>query len=80
MLEEILKELEVNKGPITTRELAGRLGTEEGALMGMLEFLERKGKLAIYRPDQGCRECGEMTCAACVFRASCASSDEGGAS
>lgn len=80
MLEEIMKELENSSGPLTTRELARRLGTEEGALKGMLEFLERKGKLSVYRPDKECSECGGLTCVTCVFRASCSGGDEGGAS
>lgn len=78
MLEEIMRELENNKGPVTVRELARRLDIEQGALEGMLEFLQRKGKLSVYRPGEECEECGVVSCASCVFGVSCPASDKGG--
>jgi predicted Zn-ribbon and HTH transcriptional regulator len=78
MLDDVMRELEGNKGPMTVRELARRLGVEQGALEGMLEFLERKGRLSVYRPGEECEECGVVSCASCIFRASCPAGVEGG--
>ena len=74
MLDEILAEIEKAQGPMTVGDLAARLGAEEGALAGMLEFLERKGRLSVYRPG----DCaGDLTdCEACVFCRGCASGKE----
>jgi predicted ArsR family transcriptional regulator len=80
MLDEIMREIENSKGPITTKELARRLDVDESALEGMLEFLERKGKLSVYRPGEGCEGCGVVSCASCVFNSGCPNSDKGGAS
>jgi predicted Zn-ribbon and HTH transcriptional regulator len=70
LLEEIIREIEKEPGPLTVKELARRLGIEQSALEGMLEFLERKGRLSVYRPDE-CEECGLVSCAACVYGRSC---------
>ncbi len=78
MLDKIMREIENSKGPLTTRELAKRLDIEESALEGMLEFLERKGRLSVYRPGEDCEECGLVSCASCVYRAACPRSEEGG--
>lgn len=75
LLEEIMREIEKEQGPLTVRELARRLDVEQGALEGMLEFLERKGRLSVYRPGE-CDECGLVSCAACVFRRGCDAADE----
>ncbi len=79
MLDEIMREVENSKGPLTVKELARRLDIQEGALQGMLDFLDRKGRLSVYRPGEGCEECGVVSCAACVFGASCPRKDCGGA-
>ena len=78
MLDEIMHEFENNKGPITVKELARRLDIEESALDGMLEFLQRKGKLSVYRPAEECEECGVVSCASCVFGVVCPESEKGG--
>jgi Mn-dependent DtxR family transcriptional regulator len=78
MLDEIMKEVENSKGPLTVKELARRLDVEESALEGMLEFLERKGKLSVYRPEDRCEECGLISCTSCVFKSACPNSEEGG--
>jgi len=80
LLDEILNEIKIRSGPVTTRELARRLEIEEGALEAMLEFLERKGKLTIYRPGEECEECTKFSCASCAFRGSCPGGDKGGVS
>lgn len=66
-----MKEIEGATGPVNVKELARKVGVEESALMGMLEFLERKGKLEIYRPAT-CDGSGAVTCEACVFGRGCA--------
>ena len=80
MLDEIVREIEKSKGPMTVKELAGRLDVEESALQGMLEFLERKGRLSVYRPGEECEGRGVVSCASCVFAAACARNEEGGSS
>lgn len=70
MLDEILERIGNHKGPVTVSELAGELGIEPGALEGMLAFLERKGKLDVYRPGS-CRTQGSPTCGSCVFSGCC---------
>ena len=77
MFDEILKEVEQANGPLSVRELADRLGVEESALEKMLEFLEKKGKLSVYRPGE-CDGCGVVSCKACVFGAGCPGAKEGG--
>ena len=77
MFDEILKEVEQANGPLSVRELADRLGVEESALEKMLEFLEKKGKLSVYRPGE-CDGCGVVSCNACVFGAGCSGAKEGG--
>ena len=70
MLDEILEQIENSNGPLTVRELARRLDVEERALTGMLEFLQRKGRLSLYRPDinQGCVS---TSCVGCIFAGNC---------
>lgn len=76
MFEEILRALKDSKGPLTVRELAGRIGVEESALEGMLDFLERKGRLSVYRPGE-CDESGPERCTGCVYRGGCPSTGSG---
>ncbi len=80
MLEEIMKEVERAGGPLTVKELSDRVGVEQSALEGMLDFLERKGRLSVYRPGEDSPECDAVSCVECVFRSSCPSksSDEKG--
>lgn len=77
MLEKIMKEVKDAKGPLTVRDLSRRLGVEESAMEGMLEFLERKGRLSVYRPGGECEECAATTCLECVFRGSCPGAADG---
>ncbi len=70
MLERIVEEVKNNPGPLTVKELARRLDIEEGALEGMLEYLERKGRLSVFRPDE-CDGAGGVACVACVFGQGC---------
>lgn len=78
MFDEILQEVENADGPISVKDLADRLGVEESALEKMLEFLERKGKLSVYRPGD-CEGCGVVSCKSCVFGAGCPDAKKGGA-
>lgn len=70
VLEKIMEEVEQANGPLTKKELAQRVGVEESALDGMLEFLERKGRLSVYTPS-GCAGCDAGACVGCVFAKSC---------
>lgn len=74
MLNEILEQIESSDGPLTTRELARRLDIEESALIGMLEFLQRKGRLQMYRPGENQR-CVSTSCVGCVFAGNCHQDD-----
>lgn len=73
MFEDILEELSSAKGPVTVRELAKRLRIEEGALEGMLDFLERKGRLTVLRPGD-CAERGAALCVGCAYGKGCRAS------
>jgi Mn-dependent DtxR family transcriptional regulator len=70
VLEQIMDEVEGAKGPLTKKELARRVGVEESALDGMLQFLERKGRLSVYTPS-GCAGCDAGPCVGCVFAKAC---------
>ncbi|MBU1670334.1 MAG: MarR family transcriptional regulator [Actinobacteria bacterium] len=70
MLERIVEEVKNNPGPLTVGELARRLDIEESALSGMLDYLERKGRLSVFRPDE-CDGSGDMACVACVYGSGC---------
>jgi predicted ArsR family transcriptional regulator len=78
MFEEILRQIETAEGPLSVKELAERLDVEEGALEPMLAFLEKKGKLSVYRP--GVEQCGPESCVSCVFGPGCPDNREGGVS
>lgn len=54
MLASILEELRRGGGGLTAAELSRALGVERSALEGMLDLLERKGKL------RRARECGML--------------------
>ena len=71
MLNEIMREIENSKGPLTVRELSRRLGVEESAIEGMLEFLQRKGRIDLQRP--GGEGACVGTCAGCSFLGGCLS-------
>jgi hypothetical protein len=45
MLRQVLQELETAGGSISLTELARKLDVEPGALVGMIEFWVRKGRL-----------------------------------
>ena len=78
MFEEILAEIENANGPVTVKDLASRLHIEESALEKMLEFLEKKGKLSLYKPAE-CDRCGVVSCKTCIFGRECPQADKGGA-
>ena len=47
MLHAILHELQIATEPLTLRQLSLRLGVQESALEGMLQFWEAKGRLRL---------------------------------
>ncbi len=57
MLHAILHELQTASGPMTLRQLSRRLGVQESALEGMIQFWVRKGRLAV---DEGAGGVTEM--------------------
>jgi hypothetical protein len=45
MLYQVLEEIEQAHGPVLINDLGRKLGIDPGALMGMIEFWVRKGRL-----------------------------------
>jgi Mn-dependent DtxR family transcriptional regulator len=78
LLDEIMNEIENADGPITLKELARRVGAEESALEGMLEFLEKKGRLSLVRAGEW-EQCRVTSCEACAFRKCCPEGGKEGA-
>ena len=78
MFDEILLEIEKADGPLTVKDLAARLDIEESALEKMLEFLEKKGELSVYRPGE-CEGGSLVQCRSCVFGGGCPEAKKGGA-
>ncbi len=70
MLKEILEEIEKSPGPTTVRELSRRLGIDEEALKGMLDFLSRKGRISWGDPTRQF-VCWERVCKSCIYISSC---------
>jgi len=65
MLYAILHELQTAPGPVTLQQLSRKLGIQPGALDGMIQFWERKGRLVIDDGLGGAAEinvCGGKTC------------------
>ena len=58
MIQAILRE--IGAGTTSVRILSKRLGIERGALVGMLQYMMRKGLLRELHPEcrpKGCRGC-----------------------
>lgn len=69
MLDAIMKEIENSRGPLTVKELSRKLDVEESALEGMLQFLQRKGRVNLRQPgEEG--SCAEQ-CVGCSFPGVC---------
>lgn len=66
MLREIIEKLEKTEQPVTLKELSRELGIEPEALRGMLEYLNRKGKVAFQ--CEACREDPASSCKDCRHR------------
>jgi len=60
MLRDVLQAVETTQGPITLAELSRRLNIDPGALDGMLQHWERKGKLVL---NSGSAVACNMDCA-----------------
>lgn len=69
MLHAILHELQTASGPLTLRQLSRKLGVQESALEGMIQFWVRKGRLAVSEGQGGVREMQVCTGFACGLRA-----------
>lgn len=74
MLNEIIREIENSRGPLTVKELSRKLDIEESAIEGMLQFLQRKGRINVQRACEG--ESCVGTCAGCSFLGGCFSKEK----
>jgi hypothetical protein len=64
MLTQVLTLLEGHQGGLGAREISRQLRIQPGALAGMLEWLERKGRLVKV-------EACQTACGACPLQAEC---------
>ena len=74
MLSEIMREIDNSRGSLTVRELSRRLDVEESAIEGMLEFLQRKGRINLQRAGDEGQCAGD--CAGCSFLGGCFSGEQ----
>ena len=67
MLSQISREIKSRSGPINLKELSAKLDIEQNALVGMLNFMIRKGKIekGILREEYSYEDCSSQTCASC---------------
>jgi len=70
MLNQVLREIKMAKGPITIHELSRKMGVEPNAMEGMIHFLVHKGLL---QDDDTVKKCN-MDSGACSA-SSCRTSD-----
>lgn len=72
MLTQVLRQIQASKGTLKLSELSGRLGVEESALVGMLDFWKRKGKLRLEGAiDDISAECAGTCSTTCPGPAAC---------
>jgi hypothetical protein len=66
MLAKISNEINNCSGSITLKEISAKLGIEQSALIGMINFLIQKGKLkkGILITDYSYENCSSQTCGA----------------
>ncbi|HHB91003.1 MAG TPA: hypothetical protein ENK60_06805 [Anaerolineae bacterium] len=69
MLHAILHELQTASGPLTLRQLSRKLGVQESALEGMIQFWVRKGRLVVDDGAGGLSEMRVCHSIACGLRA-----------
>ncbi len=71
MLHAILHELQTASGPMTLRQLSRKLGVQESALEGMIQFWVRKGRLVVEQGQGGAVAAEATLCsgAVCGLRA-----------
>ena len=65
MLHAILHELQTASGPVTLRQLSRKLGVQESALAGMIQFWVQKGRLSLTESAGGMAEmqvCSSQAC------------------
>jgi predicted transcriptional regulator of viral defense system len=78
LLDKIMREIENADGPITVKELARKVGVAESALPGMLEFLQKKGRLSLVLAGEW-EQCQVASCEACAMRGWCTEDGKEGA-
>jgi hypothetical protein len=68
MLQQVLREIEQARGPLSLGDLAHKLGVDRGTLDGMLTFWVRKGRIVVSDVDGqtcatggGCGSCDSST-------------------
>lgn len=68
MLQQVLREIEQARGPLSLGDLAHKLEVDRGTLEGMLAFWVRKGRIAMSDVDgqtcvsgNGCGGCASTT-------------------
>lgn len=68
MLQQVLREIEQTREPLSLGDLAHRLGVDRGTLDGMLTFWVRKGRIIVSDIDGqtcatggGCSNCDSST-------------------
>ncbi len=71
LLHQVLDEIEAADGPLTVNELGHRLDVDASALLPMIEFWVRKGRLR----DEDTAVTGETSCTTGNCGTSCAGAD-----
>ncbi|MFC1976304.1 FeoC-like transcriptional regulator [Chloroflexota bacterium] len=63
-MQQVLQEIEAAQGSINLNDLARKLGIEQSALAGMIEFWIRKGRITTneWALDSVCGECSGAAC------------------
>lgn len=73
MLTKVIREIEAASGTLSLRELGARLGVEQSALAGMLEFWMQKGRLRLEGGTDGLgAACAGACSTSCPGPAECA--------
>ncbi|MBN2168709.1 MAG: HTH domain-containing protein [Actinobacteria bacterium] len=65
MLEKIIEILKTAEGPLTLKELSREMNIDPQALRGMLEYLDRKGRLT-FRSNT-CSKASPGSCNDCLL-------------
>jgi len=68
VLHQVLQEIEAAQGAVNLNELSRKLGVERGALVGMIQYWVRKGRL---KDDSQAEEIPLNSCASSACGHSC---------